>query len=84
MSHALLSLAIEIERDVVLARQRARRIAELLGFEPQDQTRIATAVSEIARNAFAYARRGVSSGCSSWRRRIENGVMKPLIIANGH
>ena len=36
-------------------RQRARRIAELLGFERQDQTRIATAVSEIARNAFGYA-----------------------------
>ena len=31
------------------------RIAELLGFERQDQTRIATAVSEIARNAFGYA-----------------------------
>src|SRR4029453_265845 len=26
-----------------------------LGFERQDQTRIATAVSEIARNAFSYA-----------------------------
>jgi signal transduction histidine kinase/CheY-like chemotaxis protein len=58
MMHALLALAIEAERDVVLARQRAWRIAELLGFEPQDQTRIATAVSEIARNAFRYARRG--------------------------
>src|SRR5262249_31094853 len=33
----------------------ARRIAELLGFERQDQTRIATAVSELARNAFGYA-----------------------------
>jgi signal transduction histidine kinase/CheY-like chemotaxis protein len=58
MTQALLTLAIEAERDVVLARQRARRIAELLGFDPQDQTRIATAVSEIARNAFNYARRG--------------------------
>ena len=43
------------EHDVVLARQRARQIAELLGFDAQDQTRIATAVSEIARNAFSYA-----------------------------
>ena len=39
----------------MLARQRARTIAELLGFERQDQTRIATAVSEIARNAYGYA-----------------------------
>lgn len=55
MPSALLSLAIRREPDVVTARQRARQIAEHLGFELQDQTRIATAVSEIARNAFNYA-----------------------------
>jgi signal transduction histidine kinase/CheY-like chemotaxis protein len=55
---ALLSLAVAHENDVVLARQRARQIAELLGFDVQDQTRIATAVSEIARNAFTYAQGG--------------------------
>jgi signal transduction histidine kinase len=52
------TMPIESESDVVAVRQRARRIAELLGFERQDQTRIATAVSEIARNAFLYAGRG--------------------------
>jgi signal transduction histidine kinase/CheY-like chemotaxis protein len=46
---------IETEEDVVAARQRARHVAALLGFEQQDQTRIATAVSEIARNAYTYA-----------------------------
>src|ERR1700691_6557589 len=51
----IVTIAIETEGDVVAVRQRARRIAELLGFERQDQTRIATAVSEIARNAFGYA-----------------------------
>src|SRR2546425_5940857 len=51
----ILSVAIKYEHDVVAARQRARQIAGLLGFDPQDQTRIATAVSEIARNAFTYA-----------------------------
>jgi signal transduction histidine kinase/CheY-like chemotaxis protein len=51
----ILSLAIKYEHDVVAARQRARQIAGLLRFESQDQTRIATAVSEIARNAFTYA-----------------------------
>jgi signal transduction histidine kinase/CheY-like chemotaxis protein len=55
VSFGLLTLQIEFERDVVLARQRARRIAELMGFDAQEQTRIATAVSEIARNAFRYA-----------------------------
>jgi signal transduction histidine kinase len=54
----ILTLEISSEHDVVLARQRARRIAGLLGFDTQDQTRIATAVSEIARNAHQYAGRG--------------------------
>ena len=55
MSVPILSLAIRDERDVVAARRRARQITELLDFDVQDQTRVATAVSEIARNAFTYA-----------------------------
>ena len=55
MPGTILTLAIACERDTVAARQRARQIARLLGFEAQDQTRISTAVSEIARNAFNYA-----------------------------
>jgi len=51
----ILAVPLEREADVVAVRQRARRIATLLGFETQDQTRIATAVSEIARNAVGYA-----------------------------
>jgi signal transduction histidine kinase/DNA-binding response OmpR family regulator len=58
MSIPLLQVRIEHEHDVVLARQRARDIAAALGFDGQDQTRIATAVSEISRNAFEYAGRG--------------------------
>jgi signal transduction histidine kinase len=54
MTWPIVTMPIETEADVVAVRQRARRIAELLGFERQDQTRIATAVSEIARNAFGY------------------------------
>jgi signal transduction histidine kinase/DNA-binding response OmpR family regulator len=38
----------------VVARQRTRTIAELLGFDASDQTRLATAVSEIARNAVQH------------------------------
>ena len=40
------------------AAQRARQIARLLGLRVQDQTRLATAVSEIARNAIQHAGRG--------------------------
>jgi signal transduction histidine kinase/DNA-binding response OmpR family regulator len=50
----LLAVELRHERDVVLARQRTRRIADLLGFDPQDQARLATAVSEVARNAVQY------------------------------
>ena len=55
MSLPILSFSIRYEHDTVTARQRARQIARLLGFDDQDQTRISTAVSEIARNAFNYA-----------------------------
>ncbi len=51
----ILTVKITSEPDVVLARQRARQLARLVGFDAQDQTRIATAVSEIARNAYVYA-----------------------------
>jgi signal transduction histidine kinase/CheY-like chemotaxis protein len=50
----ILTVAITHEPDVVIARRRARHIAKLLKFPDQDGTRVATAVSEIARNAFAY------------------------------
>ncbi len=58
MSTALLTVEVRQEPDVVLARQRARQIARLLGFEAQDQVRIATAVSEVARNTYQYAGMG--------------------------
>ena len=49
-------MALRREQDVVLCRNRARTIAAALHFDRQQQVRIATAVSEIARNAFRYAR----------------------------
>ena len=58
MSVALLSMAIHYEQDVVAVRQKARQVAAAVGFDGQDQTRIATAISELARNAFMYARGG--------------------------
>jgi signal transduction histidine kinase/CheY-like chemotaxis protein len=54
MALNLFTIDIRLENDVVLARQKARTIAAALKFEAQDQTRIATAVSEIARNTFQY------------------------------
>jgi signal transduction histidine kinase len=57
-SSPLLTVSLRTEPDVVVARQRARQIARHLGFEAQDQTRIATAVSEVARNVVQYAGQG--------------------------
>ncbi|MCU0540559.1 MAG: ATP-binding protein [Oscillatoriaceae cyanobacterium Prado104] len=55
MTYPILTAEVRFEQDIVQVRQRARQIASLLGFEAREQTRIATAVSEIARNAFKYA-----------------------------
>jgi signal transduction histidine kinase/DNA-binding response OmpR family regulator/anti-sigma regulatory factor (Ser/Thr protein kinase) len=56
----ILTVSLRYENDVVSARQRARQIASLLGFERQDQTRISTAISEIARNAMVYGGGGTA------------------------
>src|SRR6202790_1033716 len=55
-STRLLLMTLRREQDVVLCRNRARTIAAAFHFDRQQQGRIATAVSEIARNAFRYAR----------------------------
>ncbi|WP_020656933.1 sensor histidine kinase [Massilia niastensis] len=47
----ILSVGLDRDQDVVLVRQRARQVSALLGFSQQDQVRIGTAVSEIARGA---------------------------------
>lgn len=62
----LLSVLLDNEQGVVLARQRARQIAELLGFDAADVVRVATAVSEVARNAVCYGSGGwVEFSCAT-------------------
>ncbi|MCS0581657.1 sensor histidine kinase [Massilia pinisoli] len=51
----ILAVGLDDEQDVVLVRQRARQVSHLLGFSHQDQVRIATAVSEVARGACQLA-----------------------------
>jgi len=55
MMRRLMTVAINAELDVVASRQRARQIAAMCGFGAQDQVKISTAVSELARNVFEYA-----------------------------
>jgi serine/threonine-protein kinase RsbT len=51
-------IAIESDADVVTARQRARELAADLELSTTDQTLLATAISEVARNITHYATRG--------------------------
>jgi signal transduction histidine kinase/CheY-like chemotaxis protein len=74
MTVNLFTTDIRLENDVVLARQKARAIAAALKFDAQDQTRIATAVSEIARNTFQYGGGGTAEF------RIDDQPEKMLVI----
>lgn len=47
------------EHDIVLSRQAVRRMAQQQGFSLVDQTKMVTAASELARNAFIYGGGGV-------------------------
>jgi serine/threonine-protein kinase RsbT len=51
-------IAIESDADVVTARQRARQLAGEVELTSTDQTLLATAISEVARNITTYATRG--------------------------
>ena len=48
-------IRIAADADLVLARQKGRRLAAAMGFSGTDATLIATAISELARNILAYA-----------------------------
>ena len=52
------TLRVAADVDIVTARQRGRALAAQAGFSEGDQTVIAAAISEIARNMLMYAKRG--------------------------
>lgn len=45
--------------DIITARSTARQVAARIGFSIADQTRLATSVSELARNVLNYATEGM-------------------------
>lgn len=49
------------EADIVRVRDRVRRLSRDLGFDPTTQIKITTAVSELTRNIYEYARTGAIS-----------------------
>ncbi|MEU0154660.1 sensor histidine kinase [Micromonospora fulviviridis] len=46
----LLQMVLRVEQDIFLVRQRGREVAAAVGLEHQDQVRLATALSEVARD----------------------------------
>lgn len=49
---------IDSDGDIIIARQKGRALAAELGFSSTDVVRIATAISELARNVLSYAATG--------------------------
>ncbi|MEO0294106.1 MAG: anti-sigma regulatory factor [candidate division WOR-3 bacterium] len=58
MKEEILRIPIVKEIDVLIARREVKNQAEKIGFRWIDQTRIATAVSELTRNIIKHAYRG--------------------------
>ena len=68
---------MEVDRDIVVARQRGHDMAMEAGFSATESTVIATAISEIARNIVRFARRG-----NVMLTIVENdGVQGVLVVA---
>lgn len=63
--------AIRSEQDVVLGRQAVRKLAQECGLRLVDQTKLVTAVSELARNAVIYG----GGGDMDWTI-VEEGARK--------
>lgn len=70
--------AIGIDDDIVIVRQQAKRIAELLSLPSQAQTRLATAVSEVARDV-------LSCGCKGRAEFVlDTRTSPPLLLVRIH
>ncbi|WP_223553941.1 anti-sigma regulatory factor [Lysinibacillus sphaericus] len=69
------SVEIITEWDIVAARQLGRDEAKALGFDIVDQARITTAISELARNIYLYARVGVIEV-----EKVETDVEKKIVV----
>ena len=60
-------LPLTNEHDIVLSRQAVRRLAQEQGFSLVDQTKLVTAASELARNAYIYG----GGGTLKWEVLLE-------------
>ena len=56
---AVPTITIRTKTDIVEARRAGRELADHLGFSKADQTRLATSISELARNVIQNAGEGI-------------------------
>ncbi|GAA5528443.1 serine/threonine-protein kinase RsbT [Herpetosiphon gulosus] len=68
-------ITIQSDLDIVAARMAARDMAKAMGFGAIDQARIATAISELARNIYLYAGEGTVTVSE-----IQQGLRKGLQV----
>jgi serine/threonine-protein kinase RsbT len=67
----LVEVQIVHDEDVILARQKVRQFAQDIGFSMLDQTRLITAVSELARNIVVHA--GGAGSMTAWYAETTSG-----------
>jgi serine/threonine-protein kinase RsbT len=82
MAVAETRLRVRGEDDIVASRQRAREVARELGFGVVDQSRIATAVSELTRNIVRYATDGQGEVFVRMARDPERGSGIEIVVAD--
>jgi serine/threonine-protein kinase RsbT len=75
------SVPIADQNDIIRARGAGREVARTLGFSTVDQTRLATAISELARNALVYAQGGL---CIISASRTEDGRRTITVTVSDH
>lgn len=63
------ALPLHSEQHIVLARQAVRKLSQEMGFGIVDQTKMVTAASELARNAWLYG----GGGEMRWETLVEAG-----------
>ena len=73
-------IEIKGHSDIVSARQAGRQMAYELGFGSADQTRLATAISELTSNAIRYAGGGVCTVTNQSDRSIK----KVQVVVEDH
>ena len=73
------SIEVKSEWEIVAARQAGRTLAKEIGFGTVDQARIATAISELARNIYLYAKVGTIY-LEVVEKRSTKGLQQGLVI----